>query len=65
MSDDLTPEIAKNAKGPQSVSVPGLSVSKHNLRDQIEAEKFRRQAGAAKSRKLPIRFGKMIPPGAV
>jgi hypothetical protein len=41
--------IAENAAAPQSVSQDGTTVTQHSLRDQIEADKYRRKAAALSS----------------
>jgi hypothetical protein len=38
--------IAENADGPQSVSSDGTTVTQHSLKDQIEADKYRRKSSA-------------------
>jgi hypothetical protein len=39
-------KIAENAAAPESVSQDGTTVKQHSLRDQIEADKYRRKANA-------------------
>jgi len=65
MSELPDETLAKQALQPQSVAVPGLSVTRHSLSDQIELDKYLARKRAAASRSLPIRIGKLRPPGAV
>jgi hypothetical protein len=58
-------DIGKAAGGPQSVSVPGLSVTRFSIRDQIAADKYRRAVASTRRGGFPIRFSRICPPGAV
>jgi hypothetical protein len=61
---DLEDAIRENAAGPASASGDSGSVTQHNLKDQIEADRYlKAKAGAALPRR-GLRFSKVIPPGA-
>jgi hypothetical protein len=62
---DLNDTIETAAEDPESVSVDGQAVSSRPLPDLIEADKHLARKAAGTSRALPIRFGKIRPPGAV
>lgn len=64
MADDLTQTIVDNATGPAKVSGDSGSFDQHNLKDQIEVEKFRRESSAAGRSSLPFRILKIRPPGS-
>ena len=61
---NLETEITTNAQGPASVSGDAGSMTQHNLKDQIEADKYLAGKTAASAKTLGIRKAKMIPPGA-
>lgn len=65
MADDLTEVIAANAAGPAKVSGDTGSMEQHNLKDLIEAERFRRECAASANTGFPCRIMKIKPPGAV
>ena len=65
MTEDLDSTILENAQGPESASGDGISVKQHNLRDQIEADKYLAgKRATADPRKAFCRI-KIVPPGAV
>jgi hypothetical protein len=64
MAEDLTNTIKQNAQGPESASADGVQVKQHNLRDQIEADKY--LAGRDAVRRNPAKAFtriKIVPPG--
>ncbi len=62
----LTPDaIGQAMAAPASMSVEGNTVSQHSLRDQIEADKYRRKLlEAEKPVSKRIGIGRFVPPGA-
>ncbi|HID74628.1 MAG TPA: hypothetical protein EYP56_01375 [Planctomycetaceae bacterium] len=65
MADDLEQTIRDNAQGPAEARDDAGGFKAHNLKDQIEADKYLSAKAAAKSRGLGIRIGKIRPPGTV
>jgi len=68
MSDltDLEAAILANAEGAaESTNLAGERVKMHPLADQLEAAKRLERKASVTSGKLPIRFFKIRPPGAV
>ena len=63
MPDDLKDKIKENTEGPASAEVDGQRVTQHNLKDQIEADRYLQSKQAMKKR-LGIRLTKIVPPGA-
>ena len=63
MPDDLKDKIKENAEGPASAEVDGQRVTQHNLKDQIEADRYL-QSKQAMKKGLGIRLTKLVPPGA-
>ena len=61
--DDLEQTIRENAKAPAKATGDSGSVEQHPLRDQIEADRYLASKKAAKSKKLGVRFTKVVPPG--
>jgi len=65
MAEGLDSKIRENATGPESAGADGVQVKQHNLRDQIEADKY--LAGKA-ARRNPVKGfvrAKIVPPGSV
>jgi hypothetical protein len=56
--------IAEAALKPQAVTVDGRSATAHSLPDQIEADKYRRQAEAAGNPAAAMFRVRISPPGA-
>lgn len=65
MAEDLTDAIKQNAEGPRQASADGVSVQKHSLADQIEADKYLASKEAAKNPAKMITRVKIVPPGTV
>lgn len=61
-TEDLTEQILKDASRPQSVSTPGLTVTRHNLRDLIEMDKHLTRKRAARSKLGGIKMVRSCPP---
>jgi hypothetical protein len=64
MADDLEQTIRDNADGPAKASGDSGSMEQHKLSDQIAADRYLASKQAAKSRRLGLRFTKIVPPGA-
>ena len=64
MPDQLDQKIRENAQGPRRASGDSGSVEQHSLSDQIAADRYLASKDAAKAKRLGIRVGRMIPPGA-
>ena len=65
MATDLEIAIEKNANKPAKARGDQGAMEQHPIPDQIAAAKFARRVSSAASTALPIRFGKLRPPGAV
>ena len=63
MTEPLDQTIRDNAAGPSAASVDGNSVTQHNVRDQIEADRYLANKAAAR-KGLGVRMVKVVPPGA-
>jgi hypothetical protein len=65
MSEPTLPEqIEQNAKGDAQVTVDGMTVRSHPIKDQIEADRYVNGETAAAKNYLGLRFAKLQPPGA-
>lgn len=64
MADDLEQAIRDNADGPAKASGDAGSVEQHKLPDQIAADRYLASKQAAKSKRLGLRFTRIVPPGA-
>jgi len=64
MAEDLSTTISENAKGPKRAQGDSGSVEQHDLKDQIEADRYLASKEAAK-KGLGVRMTKVVPPGAV
>jgi len=62
---DLESEIEENAQGLKRASGDSGSAEQHPLPDQIEADKYLSNKTATATKRLGLRFVKIIPPGAV
>jgi hypothetical protein len=65
MAEDIENAIRENAQGPESASADGVQVKQHNLRDQIEADKY---LAGKEARRNPVKAFtrvKIVPPGTV
>jgi transposase len=64
MADDIEQSIRENAQRPAKTSVDSVNVEQHSLADQIEADRYLASKQATRSKRLGLRFTKVIPPGA-
>jgi len=64
MSETLPEKIEENAKGDASVSVDGVTVRVHPIKDQIEADRDLSGGKAAAKNHLGLRLVQPQPPGA-
>ncbi len=64
MAEELTDAIRENAAGPKRAQGDSGSVEQHDLKDQIEADRYLASKEAAK-KGLGVRMTKVVPPGAV
>ncbi len=64
MPDELQDAIKENAQGPRRAQGDAGSVEQHDLKDQIEADRYLASKEAAK-KGLGVRMTKVVPPGAV
>ena len=63
MADDLENTIHDNASGPRKASGDSGSMEQHNLKEQIEADRYLNSKQAVKNG-LGVRMSKLVPPGA-
>ena len=63
MAEDLKDTIRENAQGPAAAQGDSGSMRQHNLKDQIEADRYLQSKEAARSKSLGIRITKLVPPG--
>lgn len=64
MADDLEQSIRENAQQPAKTSVDSVNVEQHSLADQIEADRYLKSREAMRSKRLGLRFTKIVPPGS-
>jgi hypothetical protein len=65
MAEDLTDAIKQNAEGPKQASADGVSTEQHDLKDQIEADKYLASKEAVKNPAKALTRVKIVPPGTV
>jgi len=63
--DDLKDTIKQNAEGPESAEVDGVRVKQHNLRDQIEVDKYLANKTAGRNPAKALTRVKIVSPGTV
>jgi hypothetical protein len=63
MSDNLDTTIQEAAEGPASVSTDAGTVTSHNLKDLIEADRYLASKRAAATRRRGIRVSKIVTSG--
>ena len=63
MAEDLENKIKENAEGPKRARGDSGEMEQHNLKDQIEADRYLCSKNAAKKKGLGIRMSKLVPPG--
>jgi len=64
MAEELEQTIRENAQGPAEAHGDSGGMKQHNLRDQIEADRYLSAKEAARSKTLGLRMTKIVPPGA-
>ncbi|NQU76418.1 MAG: hypothetical protein HQ546_08920 [Planctomycetes bacterium] len=62
---DLHTVIETNAEGPASASADGVSTSQHNLKDQIEVDKYLAAKTSRTNPALGLVFQRIVPPGTI
>ena len=63
LADDLDTSIRENATSPRRARGDSGEVEQHNLKDQIQADRYLNSKQAVKNG-LSIRKSKLVPPGA-
>ncbi|HMQ17373.1 MAG TPA: hypothetical protein PKC49_15520 [Phycisphaerae bacterium] len=63
MAEELTDAIKENAQGPKRAQGDTGSVEQHDLKDQIEADKYLASKEAAKNPAKALTLVKIVPPG--
>ncbi len=64
MAEDLKETIRENAQGPKRAKGDSGEMEQHDLKDQIEADRYLSSKEAAK-KGLGVRRTRVAPPGAV
>lgn len=64
MAETVEDALRENAQGPKRAQGDSGSVEQHDLKDQIEADRYLASKEAAK-KGLGVRMTKVVPPGAV
>jgi len=64
MAEGLEQTIRENAAGPKRAQGDSGSVEQHDLKDQIEADKYLASKDAVKKPNRGLRLTKIVPPGA-
>ena len=65
MSESVDKSIKQNAAGPRKVTGDSGSVEQHNLRDQINADRYLESKRASRSKGLGIKLARIRPGGTV
>lgn len=65
MADEIKTAIEESAVGPAEVNIDGEQVKQHNLKDQIEADRYLESRAASRGGGLGIKLLKLNPPGTV
>jgi len=63
MAEELKDTIKDNASGPKRASGDAGSVEQHDLKDQIEADRYLNSKEAVKKKGLGIKVTRAIPHG--
>jgi len=63
MAETVQDAIKENAQGPKRAQGDSGSVEQHDLKDQIEADRYLASKEAAK-KGLGVKMTKVVPPGA-
>ena len=64
MAKNLENTIKKNARGPRRAKGDAGEMEQHDLKDQIEADRYLSSKEAVKKKGLGLRMSKLSPPGA-
>jgi hypothetical protein len=64
MAKGLDQTIRENAAGPAEASGDAGSMRQHNLRDQIEADRYLSSRAASRRKNRGLNLSKLSPPGA-
>lgn len=64
MADELKDKIKENAAGPKRARGDSGEIEQHDLKDQIEADRYLNSKEAMKPKKRGFRLSKIVPPGA-
>lgn len=64
MADELKDKIKENAAGPKRARGDSGEIEQHDLKDQIEADRYLNSKEAMKSKRRGFRLSKIVPPGA-
>ncbi len=62
MPDDNRTAISTSSQQPASASVDGVSATQHNLKDQIEADRYLSANVAMGKSHRGLRFTRLLPP---
>jgi len=62
MAEDLAQTIRENAAGPKRAQGDSGSVEQHDLKDQIEADRYLAAKDAVRKPTEGLRFAKLVPP---
>ena len=65
MPNDLDQTIRDNATGPKRAQGDSGSVEQHDLKDQVEADRYLNSKAATKKKGLGIKITRAIPHGTV
>lgn len=65
MAENLDQTIKDNAAGPRRAKGDSGEVEQHDLKDQIEADRYLKSKAATKKKGLGIKMAKAVPPGTV
>jgi hypothetical protein len=65
MPDDLEQTIRDNAQGPAEAHGDSGGMRQHDLKDQIDADRYLESKKAVRTRAKGIRLTKLLPPGTV
>ena len=65
MAQPLDDKIRENAEGPKKASGDSGSVEQHDLKDQVEADRYLNAKDAVKKKGLGIKITRAIPHGTV
>ncbi len=63
MPAEVEQAIKDNAAGPKRAKGDSGEVEQHDLKDQIEADRYLNSKAAAKKKRLGIKMAKAVPPG--